>query len=106
VVDAPCTFAVAGGVVEVHPVPGHTRDGAAYLFPAAGVLCPGDYLSDTEPPSLGSGGSAAAYAAALDLLEGLLPRVRRVVPGHGTPTSPDEARDRVRSDRRGIPRHG
>ena len=49
VVDAPATIAVAGGRVEVHPVPGHTADGAAYLFPDAAVLCPGPPAAPSPP---------------------------------------------------------
>jgi len=106
VVEAPDTFTVGGGTVEVHPVPGHTADGAAWLFPDAGVLCPGDYLSPVEEPLVAAGGSVEDYGRALDLLEGLLARVRVVVPGHGERLTPAGAREVLERDRRLLRRPG
>jgi glyoxylase-like metal-dependent hydrolase (beta-lactamase superfamily II) len=81
----------SGREIELHPAPGHTADGTAYLIPWLGVLVPGDYLSPVEIPWISAGGSATAYLDTLERLRGLLERVERVIPGHGGPLSDEEA---------------
>jgi glyoxylase-like metal-dependent hydrolase (beta-lactamase superfamily II) len=81
---APGYCAVGAGELELHPTEGHTADGMAIVVPWAGVLVCGDYLSPVEIPTLSEGsGSVSAYLATLERLRALLPRVERVVPGHG-----------------------
>jgi glyoxylase-like metal-dependent hydrolase (beta-lactamase superfamily II) len=77
--------------VELHPADGHTSDGMAVVAPWCGVLACGDYLSDVEIPTLGEGGSLAAYRSTLARLAPLVERAERVVPGHGSPLSRDAA---------------
>ncbi len=82
-----------GRELELHPAPGHTHDGTAYLIPWRGVLVCGDYLSPLEIPWLSTSGSAEAYLETLERLRGLLPRATTIVPGHGGPiTSADATR--------------
>jgi glyoxylase-like metal-dependent hydrolase (beta-lactamase superfamily II) len=69
--------------LELHPAPGHTRDGMAVMAGWAGVLVAGDYLSEAEIPSLGDGGDAEEYMLTLERLRALVARARHVVPGHG-----------------------
>jgi glyoxylase-like metal-dependent hydrolase (beta-lactamase superfamily II) len=86
--------------IELVPATGHTGDGAALLHHDAGTLCCGDYLSDVELPLLSWAGSLPAYAQTLDRLERALEgQARLVVPGHGSPTTRDEARRRLDEDR-------
>jgi glyoxylase-like metal-dependent hydrolase (beta-lactamase superfamily II) len=81
---APGYCAVGAGELELHPTEGHTADGMAIVVPWAGVLVCGDYLSPVEIPTLSEeSGSVSAYLATLERLRALLPRVERVVPGHG-----------------------
>ena len=74
-----------GRELELHPTPGHTADGTAYLAPWLGVLVCGDYLSPVEIPWISESGSAAAYLETLERLRGLVRRVQSVIPGHGGP---------------------
>jgi glyoxylase-like metal-dependent hydrolase (beta-lactamase superfamily II) len=63
--------------------PGHAADGTAWLLPAVGLLCPGDYLCAVTPPLvLGSLAEARATLARLAavLADGA---ATHVVPGHG-----------------------
>jgi len=69
--------------LELHPAPGHTRDGMAVMAGWAGVLICGDYLSTAEIPSLGDGGGAEEYTRTLERLRPLVARSGHVVPGHG-----------------------
>ena len=69
--------------LELHPTGGHTPDGMAILIGWAGVLAVGDYLSPAEIPNLMRGCSIDEYEATLTVLEGLIARAERVVPGHG-----------------------
>ncbi len=80
-----------GREVELHPTPGHTADGTAYLAPWLGLLVCGDYLSPVEIPWISETGSAATYVETLERLRGLLPRVQTVVPGHGGPIPATQA---------------
>jgi glyoxylase-like metal-dependent hydrolase (beta-lactamase superfamily II) len=77
--------------LELHPAPGHTSDGTAYLIPWLGVLVCGDYLSPLEVPWLSSTGSLEAYLETLGRLRDLVPRATTVVPGHGGPISSADA---------------
>jgi glyoxylase-like metal-dependent hydrolase (beta-lactamase superfamily II) len=77
--------------LELHPAPGHTPDGTAYLVPWLGILLPGDYLSPVEIPWISEGGSAEEYLETLERLRGVLKRATRVVPGHGEPLGADDA---------------
>ena len=77
--------------LELHPVAGHTADGAAVFAPHAAVLVCGDYLSDVEIPMLSPGGSPAEYRATLARLEPLVERATTVVPGHGSPLDRERA---------------
>jgi glyoxylase-like metal-dependent hydrolase (beta-lactamase superfamily II) len=70
--------------MELHPTGGHTPDGMAILIGWAGVLAVGDYLSPAEIPNLMRGCSIDEYEATLTVLEGLIERAERIVPGHGT----------------------
>ena len=74
-----------GHELELHPTPGHTADGTAYLAPWLGVLVCGDYLSPVEIPWISDSGSAVTYLETLERLRGLVARVQTVVPGHGDP---------------------
>ena len=74
-----------GQELELHPTPGHTADGTAYLAPWLGVLVCGDYLSPVEIPWISESGSAVTYLETLERLRGLVQRVQTVVPGHGGP---------------------
>ena len=74
-----------GRELELHPAPGHTADGTAYLAPWLGVLVCGDYLSPVEIPWISESGSAATYLETLERLRGLVQRVQTVIPGHGGP---------------------
>jgi glyoxylase-like metal-dependent hydrolase (beta-lactamase superfamily II) len=84
--------------LELHPTAGHTADGMAVLAPWIGVLVCGDYLSDVEIPSLGSGGDVAEYRATLARLAGLVERCETVVPGHGSPQDREAAQRRLDED--------
>jgi glyoxylase-like metal-dependent hydrolase (beta-lactamase superfamily II) len=90
--------AVGAQELELLPAQGHTGDGMAIVIPWAGVLVAGDYLSAVEIPSLGEGGTVAAYLATLERLDGLLPRVEHVVPGHGPILGPERAREILAED--------
>jgi len=77
--------------LELHPVAGHTADGAALFAPGAAVLVCGDYLSDVEIPMISSGGSLAEYRSTLARLAPLVERAATVVPGHGSPLDREAA---------------
>lgn len=98
VVTAPTRLTVDGCTLEVHPAPGHTADGAAYLVPHAGVLCCGDYLSPVESPSVESGGSRQRYRETLRRLAPLVERATVIVPGHGHPLARADAGAIVSTD--------
>ncbi len=77
--------------LELHPADGHTPDGMAVLAPWLGVLCVGDYLSDVEIPWINEDGSVEDYRATLARLAPLVERAEVVVPGHGSPHTPERA---------------
>ena len=77
--------------LELHPTAGHTADGLAVWIAWTGTLICGDYLSPVEIPMISPGGSVADYRATLELLRGLVDRAERVVPGHGSPITAEEA---------------
>jgi glyoxylase-like metal-dependent hydrolase (beta-lactamase superfamily II) len=84
--------------IELHETSGHTADGAAFLMPWVGVLVCGDYLSPVEIPMISSGGSLAGYVETLERLAGLVERAEMVVPGHGGPLEPANARRLLEED--------
>jgi glyoxylase-like metal-dependent hydrolase (beta-lactamase superfamily II) len=77
--------------LELHPTDGHTPDGMAIVVPWASVLVCGDYLSPVEIPWISEGGSAERYTETLARLRPLVDAAEKVVPGHGAPTSRDDA---------------
>ncbi|HYP48902.1 MAG TPA: MBL fold metallo-hydrolase [Thermoleophilaceae bacterium] len=77
------------GELELHPAPGHTGDGTAFFARSLGVLLVGDYLSDVEIPWLHPGGSLEEYRATLARLGQLVEAAETVVPGHGSPLTPE-----------------
>ena len=87
------------GELELHPVAGHTADGAAVFAPDAGVLVCGDYLSDVEIPMISPGGSLVEYRSTLARLEPLVEAAEHVVPGHGGPIDGVRAAAILREDR-------
>jgi glyoxylase-like metal-dependent hydrolase (beta-lactamase superfamily II) len=81
-----------GVELELHPAPGHTADGVAFLMPWAGVLACGDYLSPVEIPMISEGGSVIEYLDTLERLSPLVDAATTVVPGHGGPIPSGDAR--------------
>lgn len=81
----PGKLALGSAELELHPTEGHTSDGLAVMARESAVLVCGDYLSDVEIPSLGSGGSVPEYRATLARLRQLVEAAETVVPGHGSP---------------------
>ena len=77
--------------LELHPAEGHSEDGMAVFAPWLGVLCCGDYLSDVEIPLIAQAGSLEGYRATLARLGPVIERAEVVVPGHGSPHSPEQA---------------
>ena len=77
--------------IELHPADGHTSDGTALLAEFAGLLAPGDYLSNLEIPWLSPSGSLGDYRATLARLAPLVERAETVVPGHGGPHTREAA---------------
>ena len=75
--------------LELHPADGHTSDGMAVMARWCGLLCVGDYLSNVEIPMVESG--LGDYRATLARLAPLVEAAETVVPGHGTPSTRDEA---------------
>lgn len=72
--------------------PSHGRDGTAFVLLAQGILCPGDHLSAITYPFLG-GLLERKIEAQRRLLEALgRYELRWVVPGHGPPLEPAQAR--------------
>ena len=90
-----------GFSIEVVAISGHLSGQVAFLFPEFGVLFAADTLSNTEPPSIeGSWQSLLEYIESLETLSKLIDRVERIVPGHGDPADPVEAKCRLDQDRR------
>jgi glyoxylase-like metal-dependent hydrolase (beta-lactamase superfamily II) len=81
----------SGREIELHPAPGHTSDGTAYVLPWLGAIVPGDYLSPVEIPWISASGSAEAYLETLERLRPLVADASHVIPGHGGPVTSDEA---------------
>ncbi len=88
---APGRLEIGRREIQVHPAPGHTADGVAYLSPWLGVLVPGDYLSPVEIPWISESGSRDAYLETLGRLRPLVDRAASVVPGHGQPMARADA---------------
>jgi glyoxylase-like metal-dependent hydrolase (beta-lactamase superfamily II) len=91
------SIGVNGHELELHPAPGHTADGTAFVMPWAGVLVCGDYLSPVEIPMISEGGSAIDYIDTLERLSPLIDGATTVIPGHGEPVSGEGAR-RIRDE--------
>jgi glyoxylase-like metal-dependent hydrolase (beta-lactamase superfamily II) len=81
--------------LEIHPAPGHTADGAAFVFPWLGMLVVGDYLSPVEIPMVRDPG---AYLATLERLRPLVQAAETVIPGHGTPQRSARALELLHED--------
>ena len=65
------------------------------------MLFAADTLSNTEPPSIeGSQQSCLDYLESLETLKALIDRVDWIVPGHGNPANPSEAKKRLEMDQR------
>jgi glyoxylase-like metal-dependent hydrolase (beta-lactamase superfamily II) len=79
----PGSCAIGDFELELHPAPGHTADGMAILASWAGVLIVGDYLSNIEIPTIGTGGDAESLCETLRRLRPLVARAEHIVPGHG-----------------------
>jgi len=77
--------------LELHPAEGHTPDGMAVHAPWLGLLACGDYLSGIEIPLIAEAGSLEDYRATLARLAPLVEGADTVVPGHGPPSTRDEA---------------
>jgi glyoxylase-like metal-dependent hydrolase (beta-lactamase superfamily II) len=75
--------------LELHPAEGHTADGMAVMARWCGVLCAGDYLSPVEIPMVEAG--VGDYRATLARLAPLVEAADTIVPGHGPPSTRDEA---------------
>ncbi len=95
----PGSCALGQHELELHRAEGHTRDGMAILVPWLGVLVAGDYLSPLKLPTLGLGGTLAAYLETLVRLEGLFEHAEHVVPGHGPVLDTAGARAILAEDR-------
>lgn len=81
------------------PVPGHTADQMATLFPEQKLLVVGDMLSNLEFPFLED---SQAYLESLDKIERLVSRgeVAEIIPGHGLPAKGQtEILQRIERDR-------
>lgn len=82
---------------------GHAPGHAALYLPEARVLVAGDMLSDVEVPllDLESDDPLGDYAHGLDLLAAYITgdRADVIIPGHGSPADPAEARRRLALDR-------
>jgi glyoxylase-like metal-dependent hydrolase (beta-lactamase superfamily II) len=77
-------------IVETSALQGHTPDGIAYRFRAAGVLAVGDHLSAAEFPFVSSTADyRTTLAALIETLRHDPPEL--VVPGHGPGLTADEA---------------
>jgi glyoxylase-like metal-dependent hydrolase (beta-lactamase superfamily II) len=74
------TLQIGDGEAEALALPGHSEDGLALLVPSLGLLTCGDYLSPCEIPFVED---LTAYRATLVRMRALLPRIERVIPGHG-----------------------
>jgi glyoxylase-like metal-dependent hydrolase (beta-lactamase superfamily II) len=91
----------AGPEVRIVEHRAHALGHAALLIEDAGVLVAGDMLSDILIPflDLDAAHPLADYVAALQLLEGVAPGVRAVIPGHGSLGDADQLRARIELDR-------
>ena len=87
--------------VEVVAIPGHLQGQTAFLFPDFQTLFAADTLSNTEPPSIESSRqSLHDYLETLETLGELIGQLAWIVPGHGDPADPSEAKARLEMDRR------
>ncbi|MGO9903304.1 MAG: MBL fold metallo-hydrolase [Solirubrobacteraceae bacterium] len=84
--------------IELHPTPGHTADGTAYLIGWLEVLVCGDYVSPVEIPMIEASGSADMYVETLQRLATLVDAAQTIIPGHGSPMTHLEAYALLRED--------
>ena len=75
--------------LELHPAEGHNSDGMAVFARWCGLLCVGDYLSNVEIPMVEAG--LGDYRATLSRLSSLVDVAETIVPGHGSPSTRDDA---------------
>jgi len=92
---------IAGVACELIDIPGHADGQTVLLLPEDDVAFVADTLSDVETPSLAEGnGQLERYLATLDRLQGVIDRMRWIVPGHGAVADRAEAQRRLDADRR------
>jgi glyoxylase-like metal-dependent hydrolase (beta-lactamase superfamily II) len=92
VVPAPAELELGVFRVATIDAPSHGREGTAYVLLEQGILVPGDHLSSITYPFLG-GSLERKRQANVRLIQALDQHdLRWVVPGHGPPMSPQEAR--------------
>lgn len=92
---------ITGIAVELVDVSGHCDGQVALVLPDHDVAFVADTLSDIEVPSLAEGeGQRERYLQTLDRLQGIIDRVARIIPGHGTVADREEAQRRLDLDRR------
>lgn len=98
---------LAGVSCELVDVSGHADGQVALVLPEQDVVFVADTLSDVETPSISEGVDRfGRYLETLDRLQGVIERVRWIVPGHGSVADRAEARRRLDADRRyleGLP---
>lgn len=93
VVEAGTTFECGGFHVAAIEARGHVADGLAYAILDQGVLVPGDYLSAMTYPFV-TASIADATRTCKRLLWALDEHdLRWIVPGHGRPLTPEDARE-------------
>lgn len=92
---------IAGVACDLVAVPGHADGQVALVLPGHDVAFVADTLSDIEVPALANGvGQRERYLETLDRLQGVINRVRWIIPGHGSVADRTEAQRRLDDDRR------
>ncbi|MEX0988922.1 MAG: MBL fold metallo-hydrolase [Actinomycetota bacterium] len=87
--------------LQLIALPGHSTGQVGVWVGGADVLFVGDTVSDIDPPALpGDRESARTYLETLRRTNDLVGEAHVIVPGHGTPCDPAEARRRLARDRR------
>ena len=88
-------LSVGSTVLRSLLLPGHSADGLGLWAADPGVLLVGDYLSPCEIPFVAD---LAAYRDTLRRLLRLIDQVDCILPGHGPPLRPQDARAIARAD--------
>ena len=90
-----------GPTVRILEHPAHAQGHAALWIEARGVLVAGDMLSDVLVPllDLGAANPIDDYLVGLRRLEDVADNVAVLIPGHGSVTGGDQARERIELDR-------